>query len=130
MHARLRRRNPSPDKTQGRGGWVTERLRPPATERLAGGRGEHNEGTSETQHKKGRADVHHWDEIGRYTYLPNISRLHSLFVADLQRLEPRDWLGSRPSERRLAGVSALTSHASSGRSPAQPPLVRPLSRED
>ena len=52
---------------------------------LAGGRGEHNEGTSETQHKKGRTDVHHWDEIGRYTDLPNISRLHSLFVADLQR---------------------------------------------
>ena len=47
----------SPDKTQGRGGWVTERLRPPATERLAGGRGEHNEGTSETQHKKGRTHV-------------------------------------------------------------------------
>jgi len=42
------------------------------------GRGEHNEGTSETQHKKGRTDVHHWDEIGRYTDLPNISRLHSL----------------------------------------------------
>ena len=76
------------------------------------------------------ARVHHRDEIGRYTHLPNISRWHNLFVADLQRLEPRDWLGSRPSERRLAGVSALTSHASSGRSPAQPPLVRPLSRED
>ena len=27
--------------------------------------------------------VHHRHEIGRYTYLPNISRLHSLLVADL-----------------------------------------------
>ena len=89
-----------------------------------------NTGTSETQHKKGRTHVSITGMRGRYTHLPNISRWHNLFVADLQQLEPRDWLGSRPSERRLAGVSALTSHASSGRSPAQPPLVRPLSRED
>ena len=40
--------------------WVGHRktARPPATERLAGGRGEHNEGTSETQHtRKGTHQV-------------------------------------------------------------------------
>ena len=105
------------------------------SERLAGGRGEHTQrrdvrnATQEGTHGR----VHHRDEIGRFTHICRISpagRWHSLFIADLQRLEPRDGLGSRPSERRLAGVSALTSHVSSGRNPAQPPLVRPLGRED
>ena len=48
----------APPRQNTRERWVGHRKTAAAsTERLAGGRGEHNEGTSETQHKKGRTDV-------------------------------------------------------------------------
>ena len=70
----------------------TERLRPPQQLSVSLADGENTTKGRPKRNTEGtHARVHHRDEIGRYTHLPNISRWHSLFVADLQRLEPRDW---------------------------------------
>ena len=89
-------------------------LRPPATEpvSLADG-GEHNEGPSETQSL--RRDVR--------TSITGM-RSGDMSAEYLPTLQPPT--GAPPQH----GVSALSSHASSSRSPTRPPEGVPAGRED
>jgi len=85
---------------------LTEKLRPPATERLAGGRGEASQ--RNTKGRTVRTSVH-WDE--------STGEMRSNLLIQ----QPPT--GAPPQH----GVSALPSHASSSRSPT-PPAARGCSR--
>ena len=79
-HARLRRRNPSPDKTQGRGGWVTENCGRQRLSQLLADGGGHNEGPSETQSLRRDVRTSITGMRSGAICLPNISRLYTSLV--------------------------------------------------
>ena len=89
-----------------RGGWVTEKLRPPATLSVSLADGERN-----TQGRTVRTSIH-WDES-------NGKMRSNLLIQQPPK-------GAPPQH----GVSALSSHASSSRNPTRPPESVPAGRED